>query len=51
MRGLLEDAEEIEFVGEAADSEEGPRPAAELASDVLILDMDMPVLSGVHVAR
>jgi len=51
IRGLLEDAPEIEVVGEAADGAEALKFVAELTPDVLILDMEMPVLSGVEVAR
>ncbi len=50
-RQLLEDEDGIVVVGEAADGFEALRLASELKPDVLVLDMELPGISGVEVAR
>ncbi len=50
-RQILEDAPRIVVVGEAADGIEALRLAHELKPDVLVLDVELPALSGVEVAR
>jgi ribonuclease P protein subunit RPR2 len=47
LRTLLGDQDEIEIVGEAADGEQAVELAAELAPDVVLMDVAMPVLDGV----
>lgn len=51
LRLLLERDPEMVIVGEAGDGEEALRLVGELAPDILILDMSLPRLSGVVVAR
>lgn len=51
IRGLLEKAVDIELVGEASNGEEGLRLVAETQPDVLLLDMELPDIPGIQVAR
>lgn len=51
IRALLEKANDIQVVGEASDGEEALRLVDRLKPDVLLLDMEMPGLPGVEVAR
>lgn len=51
IRNLLEKHADIVVVGEATNGLEALRIVEELKPDVLLLDMEMPGLSGVEVAR
>ena len=51
IRDFLEDAGDIEVVAEAADGEQALALVAERQPDVLVLDIQMPRLSGVEVTR
>jgi len=51
IRQLLESAADIVVIAEAADGEEALRLVRDVNPDVLLLDMEMPVLSGLDVAR
>jgi DNA-binding NarL/FixJ family response regulator len=48
VRYSLEDVEDIEVVGEAADGNEGVRAAADLHPDVVLLDLAMPDCDGLE---
>src|SRR5512141_1569025 len=51
IRGLLEKAVDIDLVGEASNGEEGLRMVEETHPDVLLLDMELPDIQGIDVAR
>ena len=51
VRALLATEPGIEVVGEATDGVEAVRAAAELAPDVILLDLEMPRLDGVEALR
>ncbi len=51
IQKLLNAAPEIQVVGEAKNGQEAIRLANEVEADVLVLDMEMPGLSGLEVAR
>jgi len=51
IRKLLEDADDIEVIDEASNGAEALRLAEIHNPDVLLLDMEMPGLKGIEVAR
>lgn len=51
IRNILTRSNEICVVGEASDGQQAIMLIDELKPDVLILDMEMPVMDGVEVAR
>lgn len=46
LKALLQRQGDFEVVGEAADGLEGVKQAEQLAPDVVLLDLDMPVMNG-----
>jgi len=50
-RRLLEQNDDLEIVGEAADGEEAVRLAEELAPDVVVMDVRMPKVNGIEATR
>jgi DNA-binding NarL/FixJ family response regulator len=51
LRMVLEEEEGIEVVGEAGDGEEAIEMAAEHVPDVVVMDVRMPVISGIEAAE
>lgn len=51
IRNILSRSKDIEVVGEASNGVEALQMADQLTPDVLILDMEMPVMDGVEAAR
>ena len=51
LRALLESVEGVEVVGEAETGEEAVRAAAELAPDVIVMDLRMPKLNGIEATK
>ena len=50
IRGVLEQVDGLEVVGEAGDGAEALEMVSELAPDVVVLDVNMPEKSGLEVA-
>lgn len=46
LRSLLQRQDDFEILGEAADGLEGLKMVAQLKPDVVLLDIDMPVMNG-----
>lgn len=51
LRDLLEKDHEIEVIGEAENGAQALEASNRLKPDILVLDIDMPVLDGIEVAR
>jgi DNA-binding NarL/FixJ family response regulator len=51
VRKLLSQRADIQVVGESENGREALKLVEELKPDILLLDMDMPVMDGVEVAR
>ncbi|MEX2504630.1 MAG: response regulator transcription factor, partial [Egicoccus sp.] len=51
LRMVLEDEDDIEVLGEAGDGQAAVELAREHAPDVVVMDVRMPVLSGIEAAR
>ncbi|HLG75307.1 MAG TPA: response regulator transcription factor, partial [Ktedonobacteraceae bacterium] len=51
LRALLETQSDFEVIGESANGEETLRQVLRLRPDMLLLDLEMPVLDGVETIR
>jgi two-component system response regulator NreC len=51
LRALISGEPDMEVVGEAADGREAVALAREIAPDVVIMDMKMPVMNGIDATR
>lgn len=51
LRTIFQEAEDIEFVGEARGGSEGLKKAAELQPDIVLLDSHLPDMPGEKVTR
>jgi len=48
---LIGGLDDVELVGTAADGEQAVRAAGELSPDVVLMDLDMPVVDGIEATR
>jgi DNA-binding NarL/FixJ family response regulator len=51
VRLILQVRDDLQIVGEASDGLEAVQKAKELRPDLILLDIDLPTLNGIHVAR
>jgi DNA-binding NarL/FixJ family response regulator len=51
LKGLLQDLPDIDIIGEAVDGNEAVQQARTLAPDVIIMDVNMPRMSGIEATR
>ncbi len=51
MRELIDREKDLKVVGEAENGKEAVEKVAELRPDVVLMDVDMPVLNGIEATR
>ena len=51
LRGFIEKQQDIEVIGEAGDGEEAVEISAKLHPDVVIMDINIPILDGLDATR
>lgn len=51
LRDVLTNQEDLQVIGEACDGEEALRLTRELAPDVVVMDVNIPVVNGIQVTR
>jgi DNA-binding NarL/FixJ family response regulator len=50
LRNLLESYDDLHVVGEATNRQEAIQRAASCQPDVILMDMNMPIMNGIHAA-
>ena len=51
IRTILEQTQDIEVVGEAANGQEAVADAREMVPDAILMDIKMPVINGIDASK